>query len=169
MVSLDTMTQDLSLYPLSQITAQFLYVVVNNTHVSFLQFHCNHFTSCWYEVLCSSHNSRWKPQCNQCNVLISQSVTQYVIFSVVINRFIQTSIKVINLQAVCFTQGLPLSQFHVLFLRNNCRLTFHFAGKKDTKLKVRKMIACSYNYIIKSQLSWMYKCVRDSNKQNLLQ
>jgi len=102
-------------------------------------------------------------------VLISQSVTQYVIFSVVINRFIQTSIKVINLQAVCFTQGLPLSQFHILFLGNNCRLTFHFAGKRDTKLKVHKLIAWSYNYFIMSQLWWRYKCVRDSNKQNLLQ
>jgi len=54
MVTLDTMTQDMSLYPLSQIAAQFLYVVVNNMHVHFLQFHCDHFTGWWYEVLCSS-------------------------------------------------------------------------------------------------------------------
>lgn len=103
----------------------------------------------------------------QC-VLISQSVTQYVIFSVVINRFIQTSIKVINLQAVCFTHGLPLSHFHILFLGYNCRLTFHFAGKREAKLRVHKMIARSYNCVIKSQLWWMYERVRDGNKQNLL-
>jgi hypothetical protein len=113
-----------------------------NIHVSFLQLRCNQFTGWWCEVMCSwQQQMEVKMQQVQC-MLISQGVAQYMIFSVMINRFLQTSIKVINLQAVSFTQGLPLSQFDILFLGNNCRLTSHFAANRVTKIKVHKMVAC---------------------------
>jgi hypothetical protein len=65
----------------------------------------------------------------QCT-LVAQDVTEYMIFPVMINRFTQTPIKIINLQAVSFTEGFPLSQFCILFLGNDRRLSSCFAAKQ---------------------------------------
>jgi hypothetical protein len=98
---------------------------------------------------------------NECNItLVAQDITEYMIFPVMINRFTQTSIKVINLQAVCFTECYPLSQFHVLFLGNDCRLSSCFAANKKCK-HAKLLVKDTLVYYIMLQILWVSEHVSE--------